>query len=90
MDELMTLKEMAEKLKFCDKTFSKYVKEYQIPFVKLGRSKRFDPKQVKKFLAEKQIAESVPEAPLKKAVKSNVRILPHSESKRIERDWGLS
>lgn len=37
---------MARELCFCEKTFKKYVKQYNIPHGGLGRNMRFDPNEV--------------------------------------------
>ena len=50
MDRKLTLSQMAEHLGVTPKTFSKYVREYSIPFIKLGKSKRFDIKTVEAAL----------------------------------------
>ncbi len=47
----ITLKEMAQKLNRCPKTFRKYVVEYQIPHICLGRDMLFNAVEVEKFLS---------------------------------------
>ena len=46
----VTLKEMARLLNRCEKTFRKYVLEYKIPHIRLGRDMLFDAEEVEKFL----------------------------------------
>ena len=47
----ITLKEMAQKLNRCPKTFRKYVVEYQIPHICLGRDMLFDTTEVENYLS---------------------------------------
>jgi excisionase family DNA binding protein len=47
----ITLKEMAQRLNRCPKTFRKYVIEYQIPHICLGRDMLFNAAEVEKFLS---------------------------------------
>jgi len=46
-----TLKEMAQKLNCCPKTFRKYVIEYQIPHICLGRDMLFNAAEVENYLS---------------------------------------
>ncbi len=46
----ITLKEMAQRLNRCPKTFRKYVIEYQIPHICLGRDMLFNATEVENFL----------------------------------------
>ncbi len=46
----ITLKEMAQRLNRCPKTFRKYVIEYQIPHICLGRDMLFNAIEVENFL----------------------------------------
>jgi excisionase family DNA binding protein len=46
----VTLKEMARLLNRCEKTFRKYVLEYKIPHIRLGRDMLFNVEEVNKFL----------------------------------------
>ena len=47
----ITLKEMAQKLNRCPKTFRKYVIEYQIPHICLGRDMLFNVAEVENYLS---------------------------------------
>jgi hypothetical protein len=42
MDKKLTLSEMAQQLKITPKTLNKYIELYEIPFIGIGRNKRFD------------------------------------------------
>jgi excisionase family DNA binding protein len=46
----VTLKQMADHLNRCEKTFRKYVLEYKIPHIRLGRDMLFDTEEVESFL----------------------------------------
>jgi hypothetical protein len=46
----ISLKEMAQRLNRCPKTFRKYVIEYQIPHICLGRDMLFNAVEVEDFL----------------------------------------
>ena len=50
-EKRITLKEMAQKLNRCPKTFRKYVVEYQIPHILLGRDMLFDAAEVENYLS---------------------------------------
>lgn len=50
MDQKLTLNEMAERLKISPKTLKKYVTEYQIPHIGIGRLMRFDGVKVETYL----------------------------------------
>ncbi len=47
----LTLREMAQRLNRCPKTFRKYVIEYQIPHICLGRDMLFDATEVENYLS---------------------------------------
>ena len=47
----ITLKEMAQRLNRCPKTFRKYVTEYQIPHICLGRDMLFNAVEVENYLS---------------------------------------
>ena len=47
----ITLREMAQRLNRCPKTFRKYVIEYQIPHICLGRDMLFNAVEVEKYLS---------------------------------------
>lgn len=46
----VTLKEMARLLHRCDRTFRKYVVEYKIPHIRLGRDMLFSVAEVESYL----------------------------------------
>lgn len=50
MDRLLNLSEMASRLNRCTKTFTKYVDQYDIPHIRLGRDLLFDPVKVETYL----------------------------------------
>lgn len=58
-DKPLTLSEMAKHYTVSPKTFSKYVRQYKIPFAALGRSKRFDPDVVRSILRTVTPADAV-------------------------------
>ncbi len=47
----ITLKEMAKRLNRCPKTFRKYVVEYKIPHICLGRDMLFNAVEVENYLS---------------------------------------
>lgn len=53
MDDLLTVKEMAQKLKLSSQTLYKMVRQGEIPGVKVGNQWRFDPSQVHAWLLDK-------------------------------------
>jgi len=53
MDDLLTVKEMAQKLKLSSQTLYKMVRQGEIPGVKVGNQWRFDTAQVQTWLVEK-------------------------------------
>ncbi len=56
----ITLKEMAQRLNRCPKTFRKYVIEYQIPHICLGRDMLFDAVEVEKYLSNLTLINQLP------------------------------
>jgi excisionase family DNA binding protein len=50
MNQKLTLNEMADRLKVTPKTLKKYVFEYQIPHIGIGRLMRFDAVKVETYL----------------------------------------
>jgi excisionase family DNA binding protein len=52
----ITLKEMAQRLNRCPKTFRKYVIEYQIPHICLGRDMLFNAAEVENYLSTLTLA----------------------------------
>lgn len=48
--KLVTVKEMAGILNRCERTFRKYVREYNIPHIRLGRDMLFNASEVENFL----------------------------------------
>jgi excisionase family DNA binding protein len=67
MAKPLTLAEMADELRFCTKTFRKYVKEYRIPHSGLGRNMRFNKDQVISYLEERSRQETDKPTDLKPA-----------------------
>lgn len=57
MDKKLTLKQMAERLNRCERTFKKYVIEYRVPHIKLGRDMLFNPIEVETYLKNLTFAE---------------------------------
>lgn len=53
MDDLLTVKEMASKLRLSSQTLYKMVRHGEIPGVKVGNQWRFDPVQVHTWLTDK-------------------------------------
>lgn len=51
MVNLLTTKQLAEKLQVAEITITKW-REKDLPFVKIGRSVRFDEKQVSEWIAK--------------------------------------
>ena len=49
-EKRITLKEMAQRINRCPKTFRKYVIEYKIPHICLGRDMLFDAAEVENYL----------------------------------------
>ena len=52
----ITLKDMAQRLNRCPKTFRKYVIEYQIPHICLGRDMLFNAAEVENYLSTLTLA----------------------------------
>lgn len=74
----LTLSEMAARLQITPKTFNKYVELYQIPFLGLGRNKRFDPEKVEKHLEKVEVKIDLPELKLSKK-KIDIGVNPQRE-----------
>lgn len=53
----VTLKEMARYLNRCERTLRKYVAEYDIPHIRLGRDLLFNRLEVENFLKTKTVSE---------------------------------
>lgn len=62
MDDLLTVKEMAQKLKLSSQTLYKMVRQGEIPGVKVGNQWRFDPSQVHTWLTTKNGSEAPTES----------------------------
>jgi excisionase family DNA binding protein len=56
----ITLREMAQRLNRCPKTFRKYVIEYQIPHICLGRDMLFNAVEVENFLTKLTLKDQPP------------------------------
>lgn len=56
-EHLLTLKETARRINRCERTFKKYVIDYQIPHILLGRDMLFDWNEVKDHLRKLTIKE---------------------------------
>lgn len=83
----LTLKQMAGHLNRCEKTFRKYVWEYKIPHIRLGRDMLFNAQEVEAYLVNLTMSEvqnidskdSVKTA--KSKVKKNVSKINKSKNK---------
>jgi len=71
----LTLREMAQRLNRCPKTFRKYVIEYQIPHICLGRDMLFDTTEVENYLSNFTLINqsSTQEFPIQIARKSKTK-----------------
>jgi excisionase family DNA binding protein len=58
----LTLKQMANHLNRCEKTFRKYVVEYKIPHIRLGRDMLFDAEEVEIYLLNLTMKDDFTEA----------------------------
>ena len=65
MQALLTLTETAKRYRCSARTFSKYVREYQIPYRKLGKAKLFDIAEVDLCL---RTTEALPTGDLRRTV----------------------
>lgn len=83
--KLLTLKEMAHRLNRCERTFRKYVDEYGIPHIRLGRDLLFNHLEVESFLKNKTAAESVAGTRLETKTKSaqTSKTLPRYQGNRF-------
>lgn len=73
MSELKTAGEMAKILRVSERTFRKYINAYNLPFIKIGASKRFYEQKVLRCLETHGVEMSVPEAkPVKRKLGLNV------------------
>ena len=50
MQTLVTVKQMSALLNRCERTFRKYVRQYKIPHIRLGRDMLFNPPEVENYL----------------------------------------
>ncbi len=50
MSKKLKLQEMAERLSISARTLNKYIDVYDLPFILIGRHKRFDPEKVERAL----------------------------------------
>lgn len=81
------MNEMAEYLKCSPKTLNKYVKAYQIPFIGLGRNKRFNCDVVEKHL--QTVEANAPVTMESKTPKRKFDIKDSSEKDFFRRELGL-
>lgn len=61
----LKLREIAQIYGRKPKQFRKYVHEFMIPHIRLGRDMMFDPQQVEKFLEELTLSRMTPDPDLK-------------------------
>src|SRR5687768_12079828 len=71
----LTLKQMADYLNRCEKTFRKYVLEYKIPHIRLGRDMLFNAEEVETYLVNLTMSEArnIDSEDSVKAAKSKIR-----------------
>lgn len=55
MDELLTVREVAERLKLTEKSVRRYISEGKLPAVKLGRVLRVREADLETFVEERQV-----------------------------------
>jgi excisionase family DNA binding protein len=77
MNELVSIKEMAAMLHISEKTFRRAIKEQNLPFYRIGNTKRFNPSKV---LARIEAVEEVSESPKRKVNKQ----FPHQKNDYAE------
>jgi excisionase family DNA binding protein len=82
----LTLSEMAERLSVTTKTLSKYVELYRIPYIGIGRNKRFDPDKVERLLEK---VSDLPKLPDIKPAKKKIEINSNPERDFFRRELGL-
>ena len=83
----LTLKEMAERLNTTPKTLRKYVKEKNLPCLRIGRVYRFDAALVEEHLAFENVDIALPNAT---GGKKPVNIPQKTERTRFRKELGLS
>ena len=54
-DDLLTVNEVAEKLKISPHTVRYWVQERKVPFMKIGKRLRFDPQELAQWLETKRV-----------------------------------
>lgn len=74
----LTLKQMASCLNRCEKTFRKYVLQYKIPHIRLGRDMLFNAEEVEAFLVNLSMSDEQ-----NKGDKSPVRATNHKAKKNV-------
>ena len=72
MAERLTLSQMAKRLQTTEKTFRTDVRDKGIPFIAVGKRKRFDPAVVEAYLMVTE-----------KPAESNVRLFPVKRRKKV-------
>jgi excisionase family DNA binding protein len=82
----LTLSEMAERLSITTKTLNKYIDLYQIPYIGLGRNKRFDADKVERLLETVKPQQSLLNL---KPSKQKIEINNKSEWDFFSRELGL-
>jgi excisionase family DNA binding protein len=85
MSKPLTLEEMAKELRRTAKTFRKYVSEYDIPHIRLGRDFLFDRDKVIAYLENRSAAEVKP----KSHAKLKTKPADHSDRGRFADALGL-
>jgi excisionase family DNA binding protein len=81
----VTLKEMAEILNRCPKTFRKYVEKYNIPHIRLGRDMLFDVQEVENHLKNRTLSEIKTDTPTspKTKLKSQIKLSSKYDGNRF-------
>jgi len=55
MSNLLTVKQVAEKLKMCERSIYDYVAEQKIPYVKIGKAVRFSPEKIESWIEKRSM-----------------------------------
>lgn len=74
MQTLVTVKQMAFLLCRCERTFRKYVRQYKIPHIRLGRDMLFNPQDVENYLKNLTFINQPPDPAGDNLTKEKVRI----------------
>jgi len=80
----ITIKEMAQRLNRCEKTFRKYVIEYKIPHIRLGRDMLFNADEVESYLLNLTMksADSLSDASSAKTKAKTNKSLKHQDKSK--------